>query len=179
MTRFHAVAMTLLVLCAAAALTSASDVAWVRRSLLASCCCSWWPLRCCSCSEKCPRCGARLRTKSLLRLPARCRMCGVAFERPPVSAPLDRALTVERERLVLPCSSPTTASRRLASEKGAKRNTTRMAALAHLDAAEQHIGAQQAGRLAVDLDEPARVVRLVQDENARPHAVDLDFDAIG
>ena len=33
--------------------------------------------------ERCPRCGARLRTKSLLRLPRGCRICGVAFERPP------------------------------------------------------------------------------------------------
>ena len=35
--------------------------------------------------EKCPRCGSRLRTKSLLRLPDRCNMCGIPFERPPAS----------------------------------------------------------------------------------------------
>jgi predicted Zn-ribbon and HTH transcriptional regulator len=34
--------------------------------------------------ERCPRCNARLRTKSLLRLPARCNICGIAFDRPPV-----------------------------------------------------------------------------------------------
>lgn len=33
--------------------------------------------------ERCPRCGTRLGSQSLLLLPDRCRTCGVAFPRPP------------------------------------------------------------------------------------------------
>jgi hypothetical protein len=84
MTRFHAVAMSLLVLCAAAAYFW-SDVAWVRRSLLGVVLILVAAATVLQLREKCPRCGARLRTKSLLRLPAKCSMCGVAFERPPQS----------------------------------------------------------------------------------------------
>ena len=32
--------------------------------------------------ERCPRCRAHLRTKTLMRRPDRCSMCGVAFEAP-------------------------------------------------------------------------------------------------
>ena len=84
MTRFHAVAMTLFVLCAAAAFLW-SDVVWVRRVLLATVLLLVVAATMLQLRERCPRCGSRLRTKSLLRLPARCSMCGVAFERPPAS----------------------------------------------------------------------------------------------
>ena len=82
MTRFHAVAMTLFVLCAMAAFLW-SDVVWVRRVLLAVVLLLVGAATMLQLRERCPRCGSRLRTKSLLRLPERCSMCGVAFERPP------------------------------------------------------------------------------------------------
>ncbi len=84
MTRFHALAMALLVLCAAAAYFW-SDIAWVRRSLLGLVLLLVGAATVLQLREKCPRCGSRLRTKSLLRLPARCNICGVAFERPPAA----------------------------------------------------------------------------------------------
>lgn len=82
MTRFHAVAMTLLVLFAAAAYFW-SDITWVRRSLLVLVVLLVGAATVLQVREKCPRCGSRLRTKSLLRLPANCSICGIAFERPP------------------------------------------------------------------------------------------------
>ena len=82
MTRFHAVAMSLLVLCAAATFLW-SDIAWVRRVLLAIVLLLVAAATMLQLREKCPRCGSRLRTKSLLRLPPRCSICGVPFERPP------------------------------------------------------------------------------------------------
>ena len=82
MTRFHAVAMTALVLCAGAAFLW-SDIAWVRRSLLALVLLLVAAATVLQVREKCPRCGSRLRTKSLLRLPAKCGVCGIAFARPP------------------------------------------------------------------------------------------------
>lgn len=82
MTRFHAVAMTALVLCAGAALLW-SDIAWVRRSLLALVLLLVAAATVLQLRERCPRCHSRLRTKSLLRLPDRCNICGIAFDRPP------------------------------------------------------------------------------------------------
>jgi hypothetical protein len=82
MARFHVLAMALLILCGVAALLW-SDVAWVRRTLLAAVMLLVGAATLLQLREKCPRCGARLRTKSLLRLPARCGICGVPFERPP------------------------------------------------------------------------------------------------
>jgi hypothetical protein len=82
MVRFHAVAMTLLVLCAAAAYLY-SDIAWMRRSLLVFVGALIVAATVLQVREKCPRCGARLRTKSLLRLPDNCGVCGVPFARPP------------------------------------------------------------------------------------------------
>jgi hypothetical protein len=79
--RFHSVAMTVLVLSAAAAYFY-SDVPWVRRSVLALVAVLVVAATILQVREKCPRCGSRLRTK-LFRLPARCHYCGVAFERPP------------------------------------------------------------------------------------------------
>lgn len=82
MTRFHAAAMVVLVLCAGAAFLW-SDMAWVRRSLLGVVVLLVVAATMLQLRERCPRCRSRLRTKSLLRLPERCMMCGVAFERPP------------------------------------------------------------------------------------------------
>lgn len=82
MTRFHAVAMGALVLCAGAAYVW-SDVAWVRRALLVFVLGLVVAATVLQLRERCPRCHSRLRTKSLLRLPAKCIMCGVPFERPP------------------------------------------------------------------------------------------------
>jgi hypothetical protein len=82
MTRFHAVAMAALVLCAGAAYLW-SDIAWVRRSLLGVVLVMVAAATVLQLRERCPRCNARLRTKSLLRLPARCSICGIAFDRPP------------------------------------------------------------------------------------------------
>jgi hypothetical protein len=84
MTRFHAVAMTLLLVCAAATFLW-SDIAWLRRLLLAIVLLLVAAATMLQLREKCPRCGARLRTKSLLRLPERCSICKIAFERPPAS----------------------------------------------------------------------------------------------
>jgi hypothetical protein len=82
MLRFHAVAMTLLVVAAAAAYLY-SDIAWVRRSLLVLVAALVVAATVLQVREKCPRCGARLRTKSLLRLPEKCGVCGTPFARPP------------------------------------------------------------------------------------------------
>ena len=82
MVRFHAAAFTVLVLCAAATFFY-SDIAWVRRSVLVVVLVLVAAATTLQLREKCPRCGARLRTKTMLRLPAKCQFCGVAFERPP------------------------------------------------------------------------------------------------
>jgi hypothetical protein len=82
MVRFHAVAISILVLCAAAAYFY-SDVAWVRRSVLGLVVVLVVAATVLQVREKCPRCGARLRTKTMLRLPAKCQFCGVAYDRPP------------------------------------------------------------------------------------------------
>lgn len=84
MARFHAVAMGMFLL-AAAAVYFWGDVAWVRRLLLGLVVLLVGAATVLQLRERCPRCGSRLRTKSLLRLPARCHMCGVPFERPPAN----------------------------------------------------------------------------------------------
>jgi hypothetical protein len=82
MGRFHVVAFAILGLCALAAFVF-SDIAWVRRSVLGVVLVVVAAATLLQLSEKCPRCASRLRTKTLLRLPARCHFCGVAFDRPP------------------------------------------------------------------------------------------------
>src|SRR5262245_15530689 len=82
MLRFHAVALTILALCAAATYLY-SDIDWVRRSLLAMVAALVIAATVLQVREKCPRCGSRLRTKSVMRLPDKCGVCGIAFERPP------------------------------------------------------------------------------------------------
>ena len=58
MTRFHAAAMTLLALCAAAAFVW-SDIVWVRRLLLAIVLLLVAAATMLQLREKCPRCGSR------------------------------------------------------------------------------------------------------------------------
>lgn len=82
MVRFHAVAIPLLIL-SAAAVFFWSDVVWLRRLLLALVLALVAGATFLQLRERCPRCRARLRTKSFLALPARCNMCGVPFENPP------------------------------------------------------------------------------------------------
>lgn len=81
MVRFHMFAIPLLALSGLAVYTY-SDVAWVRRSVLVFVAVLTIAATVVQFSEKCPRCGSRLRVR-LFRLPARCHYCGVAFERPP------------------------------------------------------------------------------------------------
>jgi flavin-binding protein dodecin len=69
------------------------------------------------------------------------------------------------------------ASRKLASENGAKRKTTTRRP-AYPRAAEQDIGAQDTRRLAIDFGEPARIVELAHDRRAGFIALDCGLDAI-
>ena len=80
--RFYVVAIPLLIVAMAVALVY-SDVVWLRRSLLGLAVLLIVAASFVQLSERCPRCRAKLRPKSLLRLPDHCPMCGVAFERPP------------------------------------------------------------------------------------------------
>ena len=48
----------------------------------------------------------------------------------------------------------------------------------HLDAAEEDVGAKDRHPLAIDLRLPARIIEIVQHENARLVGVDLDDDAV-
>jgi hypothetical protein len=82
MVRFHVMAIAILVPCAVAAYFY-SDVSWLRRSVLVLVVALVAAATIVQVREKCPRCGARLRTKTMMRLPARCQFCGVAFDRPP------------------------------------------------------------------------------------------------
>jgi hypothetical protein len=81
MIRFHAIAATLLGLGAASAYYW-SDVTWLRRSLLVLVLALVAAATVLQLRERCPRCRARLRTKTMLRLPAKCAFCGVAFDPP-------------------------------------------------------------------------------------------------
>jgi hypothetical protein len=82
MARYYVTAMTLILIAAALAIAY-SDVAWVRRAALILVLALVVGATVVQFRERCPRCGWRLRTKSRLTLPERCRGCGVAFERPP------------------------------------------------------------------------------------------------
>jgi hypothetical protein len=82
MGRFHTAAIAALLVCALA-IYLYSDIAWARRSVLVAVIALVAAATVLQLRERCPRCNARLRTKTLLRLPARCHFCGVAFERPP------------------------------------------------------------------------------------------------
>lgn len=82
MMRFHAVALTALALGAGAAYLY-SDIAWVRRSILVLVVALVVAATLLQVRETCPRCRSRLRTKSLLRLPDKCGVCGIPFPRPP------------------------------------------------------------------------------------------------
>jgi hypothetical protein len=80
--RFHVVAVPLLI-AAAALVFLIGDAAWVRRLALGLVLVLVVAASVLQFSERCPRCRARLRVKTLMRLPDRCGFCGVAFERPP------------------------------------------------------------------------------------------------
>ena len=80
--RFHVVAVPVLI-AAAAAVFFVGDAAWVRRLALGLVLALVAGATVLQLSERCPRCRARLRVKTLMRLPDRCGFCGVAFERPP------------------------------------------------------------------------------------------------
>jgi Flp pilus assembly protein TadB len=80
--RFHAVAIPVLFTACLLAFFF-SEIAWLRRSLLVLAVVLVGAATMLQLSEKCPRCRAKLRMKSLMRLPARCSYCGVPFERPP------------------------------------------------------------------------------------------------
>lgn len=82
MARFHAAAMVVLLLGAAAAVLY-GDLAWFRRSLLGAIAALVLVATILQVQERCPRCRARLRVKTLMRLPERCGICGVVFQRPP------------------------------------------------------------------------------------------------
>ncbi len=79
---FHVVAVPLLV-ATAGAVFFVGDAAWVRRSALVLVLVRVAGATILQLSERCPRCRARLRVKTLMRLADRCGFCGVAFERPP------------------------------------------------------------------------------------------------
>ena len=175
MTRFHAVAMTALVLCAAAAFLW-SDIAWVRRGRCWRSCCCWWrpppmlqlrekvsALPCAAAHQiAAAPAGQMRRLRHCLRPPAG------GLEDCFCSSPSPMTSWRGDER---PQSRRRAAARRgiaqVGEREGREAEHHEVPALAHLHAAEQHVGAQQAGRLSVDLDEPARIERLVQDEDAR------------
>lgn len=80
--RFHTVAIPLL-MAAAGAVYLYGEAEWVRRAAMALVIVLVGAATVIQLSEKCPRCKARLRIKTIMRLPDRCHYCGVAFERPP------------------------------------------------------------------------------------------------
>lgn len=80
--RFHAVAVPLL-LVAAGAVFLYGEAAWVRRAAIALVLVLVAAASALQLSERCPRCRARLRVTTFMRLRDRCHYCGVAFERPP------------------------------------------------------------------------------------------------
>jgi hypothetical protein len=81
MTGFHAAALGVLLLTGLAAYRY-GDLAWFRGLFLALIAALAAVAAVLQLRERCPRCGARLRSKLLLALPERCRVCGVSFQRP-------------------------------------------------------------------------------------------------
>jgi hypothetical protein len=80
--RFHAVAIPLL-FAACLVVFFFNETVWLRRSMLVVALVLVVAATMLQLSEKCPRCRAKLRLKSLMRLPDRCHYCGVPFARPP------------------------------------------------------------------------------------------------
>ena len=80
--RFHSFAVPALIGSAFALLLYGDNV-WLRRGLLVLVVVLVAVATMLQLSETCPRCRARLRVRSLMRLRDRCHYCGVAFERPP------------------------------------------------------------------------------------------------
>lgn len=81
MTGFHAAAMGILLLVGLGAYRY-GDLPWFRGLFLALIAALVAAAAILQLREGCPRCGARLRSKLLLALPERCRVCGVSFQRP-------------------------------------------------------------------------------------------------
>ena len=63
------------------------DAVWLRRAALVMVLALVGVATVLQLSERCPRCKARLRIKTLMRLGDRCHYCGVPFERPPAAVP--------------------------------------------------------------------------------------------
>jgi hypothetical protein len=80
--RFHTAAIPLL-LAACFAVFYFNEATWLRRLMLVLVIALVGAATVLQLSEKCPRCRARLRIKTLMLLPDRCHYCGVGFERPP------------------------------------------------------------------------------------------------
>jgi hypothetical protein len=81
MTWFYGAAMVGLFL-ASMAVYRYGDLVWVRRPLLAGVLTLVIAAAVLQFRERCPRCGARLRSRLLAMLPSKCARCSVAFPRP-------------------------------------------------------------------------------------------------
>jgi Kef-type K+ transport system membrane component KefB len=77
---FHAAAVGVLLLIGLGAYRY-GDVAWFRGLFLALVAALAAAAALVQVRERCPRCGARLRSKLLLALPEKCTGCGVSFQR--------------------------------------------------------------------------------------------------
>jgi len=82
MTWFHAVAMGVLLLIGVAAYRY-GDLAWFRGAFVGVIAILVGAAAVLQFRERCPRCGARLRTKVLVLLPDKCSTCGTSLLRPP------------------------------------------------------------------------------------------------
>jgi hypothetical protein len=78
---FHAAALGVLLIAGFAAYRS-GDVPWLRGLFLALLAALAAAAAVLQLRERCPRCGARLRSRLLLAVPEKCTACGVSFERP-------------------------------------------------------------------------------------------------
>ena len=84
MTWFHSAAMVVLLLIGVAAYRY-GDLAWFRGLFVGVVGVLVVAAGVLQLRERCPRCGARLRTKVLVLLPDKCGACGVALSRPPAT----------------------------------------------------------------------------------------------
>jgi hypothetical protein len=84
LTRVHAAGLGVLLLAGLAA-SRYGDVVWLRGLFLTALGALAAAAAVVQLRERCPRCGARLRRKLLVALPASCATCGVALARPPAA----------------------------------------------------------------------------------------------
>ena len=83
MLRYYAIATAAII--AADALTiTYSDIAWIRRSMLAGLVGLMLAGAFVQLRERCPRCAARIGAHRRLLLPGKCKKCGVVFDGPEV-----------------------------------------------------------------------------------------------